>query len=204
MRFTDKDVKTVECRTVYDGYFRIDRYRLRHRLHAGGWSGEMTREVFERGHAVGVLPYDPVRDEVVLLEQFRVGALAAGWAPWLIEIVAGIVEEGETAEDVARREAMEEADCQVAELVHLHDYLVSPGGTSESVTLFAGRVDSAGAGGIHGLDHEHEDIRVFTLPADEALDLLARGSIRNALAVIALQWLALNRNELRKKWGRKV
>jgi len=204
MRFTDKDVETVERRTVYDGYFRIDRYRLRHRLHAGGWSGEMTREVFERGHAVGVLPYDPVRDEVVLLEQFRVGALAAGWAPWLIEIVAGIVEEGETAEDVARREAMEEAGCQVAELVHLHDYLVSPGGTSESVTLFAGRVDSAGAGGIHGLDHEHEDIRVFTLPADEALDLLARGSIRNALAVIALQWLALNRNELRKKWGRKV
>jgi len=204
MRFTDKDVETVERRTVYDGYFRIDRYRLRHRLHAGGWSGEMTREVFERGHAVGVLPYDPVRDEVVLLEQFRVGALAAGWTPWLIEIVAGIVEEGETAEDVARREAMEEAGCQVAELVHLHDYLVSPGGTSESVTLFAGRVDSAGAGGIHGLDHEHEDIRVFTLPADEALDLLARGSIRNALAVIALQWLALNRNELRKKWGRKV
>jgi len=204
MRFTDKDVETVECRTVYDGYFRIDRYRLRHRLHAGGWSGEMTREVFERGHAVGVLPYDPVRDEVVLLEQFRVGALAAGWAPWLIEIVAGIVEEGETAEDVARREAMEEAGCQVAELVPLHDYLVSPGGTSESVTLFAGRVDSAGAGGIHGLDHEHEDIRVFTLPADEALDLLARGAIRNALAVIALQWLALNRNELRKKWGRKV
>ena len=204
MRFTDKDVKTVERRTVYDGYFRIDRYRLRHRLHGGGWSGEMTREVFERGHAVGVLPYDPVRDEVVLLEQFRVGALAAGWAPWQTEIVAGIIEDGETAEDVARREVTEEAGCQVADLVPLCEYLVSPGGTSESVTLFAGRVDSAGVGGIHGLDHEHEDIRVFTLPADEALDLLARGAIRNALAVIALQWLALNRNELRRTWGRKV
>ncbi|MBZ0324796.1 MAG: ADP-ribose diphosphatase [Alphaproteobacteria bacterium] len=204
MRFTDKDVKTVERRTVYDGYFRIDRYRLRHRLHGGGWSGEMTREVFERGHAVGVLPYDPVRDEVVLLEQFRVGALAAGWAPWQTEIVAGIIEDGETAEDVARREVTEEAGCRVADLVPLCEYLVSPGGTSESVTLFAGRVDSAGVGGIHGLDHEHEDIRVFTLPADEALDLLARGAIRNALAVIALQWLALNRNELRRTWGRKV
>lgn len=204
MPFTDKDVDVTERKTVYDGYFRIDRYRLRHRLHDGGWSGEMTREMFERGHAVAVLPYDPARDEVVLLEQFRVGALAAGWTPWLIEIVAGIIDEGETVEAVARRETEEEAGCRITDLVHICDYLVSPGGTSECVTLFAGRVDASAAGGVHGLDHEHEDIRVFTLPADEALDMLNRGEIRNAVGIVALQWLALNRNKLRKKWGKAV
>ena len=126
------DVDIREKRTVYQGHFRIDRYRLRHRLHEGGWSAEMSREVFERGHAAAVLPYDPIRDEVVLIEQFRVGAYAAGKSPWLVEIVAGIIDPGETPEEVVRREAREEAGLEVGALERIADYLSSPGGASES------------------------------------------------------------------------
>jgi ADP-ribose pyrophosphatase len=197
---TERDVEILERDEAYRGYFRIDRYRLRHRLHTGGWSGPMTREVFERGHAAAVLPYDPVLDSVVFIEQFRVGAYAAGRPPWLLEVVAGIIEAGETAESVVRREAVEEAGCEIRELVPIADYLVSPGGTSESVAIFCGRVDASRAGGIHGKAEEHEDIRVIVLPFAEAKKRLEEGMIDNATALISLQWLALNRDRLRRTW----
>ena len=96
---TDDNFQLIEKTTNYQGYFRIERYRFRHRLFAGGWSGEIRREVFERGHAVAVLPYDPERDAVLLIEQFRIGALAAAGMPaWQIEVIAGIIDEGETPE----------------------------------------------------------------------------------------------------------
>ena len=195
-----KEVALVRQETVYQGFFRLDRYHLRHALHEGGWSREISREIFERGHAVALLPYDPVRDEVVLIEQFRAGAYACGRDPWLIEIVAGMVESDETPQEVARRETREEADCQVSALEMITDYLVSPGGTSESVALFCGQVDAAKAGGIHGHDHEDEDIRVFALPFGEAYEMVGSGKIANSAAVIALLWLALNRERLRREW----
>ena len=179
----ENDVEILEKTEAFKGYFRIDRYRLRHRLFRGGWSEEMTREVFERGHAAAVLPYDPDHDAVVLIEQFRVGALAAGRPPWLLEIVAGIIEDDETAEDVARREALEEANCRITDLIPIADYLVSPGGTSESATVFCGRVDSRGLGGIHGAAAENEDIRVLVTPFSEAVELLNAGRINNAVAL---------------------
>jgi ADP-ribose pyrophosphatase len=194
------DVDIVETSVVYDGYFRMDRYRLKHKLHEGGWSKEFTRELFERGHAVALLPYDPVRDLVVLVEQFRIGAYAAGCHPWLIEVVAGIIDPGETAEEVARREAVEEAGLQVQDMVKVADYLASPGGTSETVTLYCGCIDAGDAGGIHGLDTESEDIRVMTLPFDDVPGLLAEPRTHNATLLIALQWLTLNRDELRQRW----
>jgi ADP-ribose pyrophosphatase len=198
---TAADVELVEKTTPYDGYFRIGRYRLRHRRFDGGWTEVLAREVFERGHATVVLPYDPARDAVVLIEQFRIGAYAAGLAPWLIEPVAGIIEPGETPEDVARREAVEEAGCKITELEPIGTVLSSPGACSEVHHLYCGRVDSEGVGGLHGLDHEHEDIRAFTLPVDTALERLARGEYGNASTVITLQWLALNRERLKKKWS---
>jgi len=164
-----KDIEILDKSEQYKGYFRINRYRLRHRLYAGGWSGELQRELFERGHAVGVLPYDPAADSVVLIEQFRIGALVAGMGPWLTEVVAGIIEEGEAPEEVARRETREEAGIEVMDLMPICRYLVSPGGSSESVILFCGRVDSRGAGGIHGLAAEHEDIKVDVVPYAEAM-----------------------------------
>jgi len=192
------DILDKEC--VYDGYFNIDRYRLRHGLHEGGMSNEIVREVFERGHAVGILPFDPERDEVVMIEQFRVGAFAAGAEPWLTEIVAGIIEQGETAVEVAHREITEESGLESEELWPMVRYLASPGGTSETVELFLGRVDASLAGGIHGLDHEEEDIRVFALPYAEAVTLVTEGKIGNAMTLIALQWLILHHDEVIRKW----
>ena len=194
-------VELLEKSERYSGFFRITRYRLRHRLFAGGWSGVIEREVFERGHAVGVLPYDPVADSLVLIEQFRIGALVAGMSPWLIEVVAGIVEEGETPEEVARRETQEEAGLEIQALMPMCRYLVSPGGSSESVRLYCGRVDSRGAGGIHGLAEEHEDIRVDRVAYGEAMRLLEEGRVTNSVSLIALQWLALHRDRVRAAWA---
>ncbi len=196
-----QDVKITDREVVYDGYFRIERYRLRHRLHGGGWSGEVTRELFERGHAAALLPYDPVLDAVVLIEQFRIGAYAAGWKPWLIEVVAGIIEPGEKAADVVRREAAEEAGLTVSELLPIAEYLVSPGGTSETTVLFCGRVDAARAGGIHGLAEEGEDIEVSIHQGKDIEALISSGRIGNAMSLIALQWFVLNRQSLRRRWG---
>lgn len=197
---TEQDVEILEKVEAYKGYFRVDRYRLRHRLFEGGWSEEMTREVFERGHAAAVLPYDPVRDEVVLIEQFRIGAYAAGRPPWLREVVAGIIEKGEPAENVVRREAREEAGCEITDLEYITDYLVSPGGTSECISVYCGRTDARGKGGIHGVAEEHEDIRVVVTPFAEIEEMLRAKKIDNATALISLQWLALNRDDLRRRW----
>ncbi len=197
---SDDRVEIIQKRTPFRGYFQIDAYRLRHRTFDGGWTREFSREVFERGHAAAVLLYDPDRDAVVLVEQFRTGAHAAGLEPWLIETVAGIIEPGEEAAEVVRREALEEAGCGVGDLEPIGTFILSPGGSSETMVLFCGRVDSRGAGGVHGLDHEDEDIRVVVLPTDEALELLRAGRIVNATTALALQWLALNRERRRAAW----
>lgn len=188
-------------RTVcYDGYFRLERVRVRFRLFRGGWSAPVVREVFERGHAAAVLLYDPDRDRVVLVEQFRAPAIDAPGGPWLIEVVAGIIEPGETPEAVVRRESVEETGCGFTDVARIGEVILTPGGSSERLTLYCGRVDSSAADGVHGLGDEGEDIRVVVMPASEALDAVADGRIHAANAVIALQWLALNRDRLRKAW----
>ena len=160
----------------------------------------MERELFERDPVVAVLPYDPQADSLVLLQQFRLPAHVNGMAAWQTEIVAGIVEDGEDLEDVARREALEEAGCHLTALEKIITYMPSQGACTEVVTLFAGRVASAGLGGVYGLDHEHEDILAKVLPFQEAWALLQDGAIQNSPAIIALQWLALNRDRLRQDW----
>jgi ADP-ribose pyrophosphatase len=193
------EIETHEV--CHDGFFRLERFGLRHALFDGGMSPQLTRELFERGHAVAVLPYDPVDDAVVLIEQFRIGALEREAGPWLVEIVAGVMDGDESPETVARREADEEAGLQLGRLEKICRFYVSPGGTSESIHLYCGEVDSSGAGGIHGLAAEGEDIRVFTEPLDDALERLVEGDIDSASPVIALQWLALNRVRLRHEWA---
>ncbi len=197
---SEEGVELIDKTIAYDGYFKIIRFGLRHRQFRGGMGTRIDREVFERGSAAAVLPYDPVRDEVVLLEQFRVGAFAAGRPAWLIEIVAGMIEPGEDPADVARRETAEEAGLQLGRLEAIGDVIMSPGGCTETVALFCGQVDAADAGGIFGLDHEGEDIRAFTLPFDKAYDRVRSGEIDNASSVISIQWLALNREDLRRRW----
>lgn len=189
-------VEIIQAETVFQGYFRIDRYTLRHRTHDGGWSGTMTREVFERGHATAIIPYDPWRDRVLLIEQFRAPALAAAKSAWQMEVVAGVIDKGQGPETVAHREMKEETGETLHDLIPLYHYLVSQGGTSETVRLYCGIVDTTAAGGIHGLDEEQEDIRVHVLAFDEAWARVKDGRIDNAPTIIGLQWLALERGNL--------
>ena len=197
---TDPRVVVLERAVAYHGYFKIVRYRLRHRLFAGGVSGDLIREVFERGHAVAVLPFDPERNEVVLIEQFRVGALGVVDDPWLLEPVAGIIESGESAPEVARREAAEEAGLELLELVPACTYFASPGGSTETCQVFIGRVDAGDARGVFGRADEGEDIKVHVVPLETALDWLDDGRIHAATTTMALQWLALHRAELEARW----
>ncbi|GAA3546596.1 ADP-ribose diphosphatase [Zobellella aerophila] len=194
--FGREDIQIVAQEIAYQGFFRMLRLRLKHRLFAGGWSQVLTRELFERGHAVAVLPYDPVRDEVVLIEQFRVGAIEHTASPWLLEIVAGIVEPGESEEEVARREAEEEAGLTITTLTRALSYLSSPGGCSERISLFVGEVDAAQTVSHAGLASEGEDIRVLRVSRAQAMAWLQAEKIDNAASVIALQWLELNRHRL--------
>ena len=196
-----EDVELIGREVVYDGYFRLDRCRLRHRQFAGGLGPVLTREILERGQVAAVLPVDPVRDRVVLIEQFRPGAWAAGWDPWLLECVAGVIEPGETPEELARREAIEEAGCFITDLVPIASFLTSPGATTETVRLFCGRTDSKGVGGLHGLSTEGEDIRARAMPVAEAVALLDEGRIVNAKTIIAVQWIARHYPSLKSKWS---
>jgi ADP-ribose pyrophosphatase len=198
---TDPRVEIFEKAVAYNGFFRIDRYRLRHRLFNGEWSHALVREVFERGHAAAVLPYDPVRDQVVLIEQFRIGALEAPGGPWLLEIVAGVIDAGETPEAVIRRETIEESGCTITDVVPICEYLVSPGGSSERLALFCGKVDASLAEGTHGLVEEGEDTRVVVLEFGAAMAHLQAGRINAAAPIIALQWLRINHDQVRRQWG---
>jgi ADP-ribose pyrophosphatase len=197
---TDLKVEVVEREACFRGFYALDRVHLRHELFAGGMGPVISRELFVRHDAVCVLPYDPLRDCVVLIEQFRVGALDKSAHPWLLELVAGLIDKDESPEEVARREAVEEAGLCLGELWPLNVYYPSPGGSDERVHLYVGRCDSQGAGGIHGLAEEGEDIRVLVLSLDEALAAVKSGRIDNAASIIALQWLALNRAEVRQTW----
>ncbi len=199
--FGQDDVKLISKERCFNGFFKIDRYHLSHRLFEGGWLDNLTRELFVRGDAACVLPYDAITDQVVLLEQFRVGALDHDQSPWLLELVAGMIEGGEDPESVARREGREEADIEMGELKHICDYLVSPGGTNEKIHLYCGRVDASIAGGVHGLEHEGEDIKVHVVQAETAFEFVRSGKINNAASIIALQWLQLNHDKVRTEWS---
>jgi len=200
LRFGARDVRILGEEEAFRGYFRIARLTLSHRCFNGGWSEAQTREVFHRGDAVGVLPYDPASDSLVLVEQFRPGALRGDDSPWMLELVAGIVEDGEADADVVHREASEEAGCQLAELVPIASYFPSAGACSEHVRLYCGRVLDARVGEVHGLDGEGEDILVHRLSRGEALELLAADRVPNGHTLVALQWLALHGERLRRDW----
>ncbi len=198
---TDDDVVITEVKKLFNGFFKMNGYGFRHRLFSGEWSDVIYREMFERGHAAAILLYDVKNDAVVLVEQFRMGALLAGCAPWQLEIVAGMIETDEKAESVAVRETEEEAGLSVSRIRPMLNYLASPGGTSERLSLFIGEVDSTKAEGIHGLPEEGEDIRVRVVGRQQAYEWVELGKIENAATVIALQWLQLHLNEIQTDWS---
>ena len=201
---TPARVRVSNSNRVFDGYLKVDRYELSHELYCGDWSQTLVREVMDRGEVAAVLPFDPVCQEVVLIEQFRVGAWAASWQePWLLECVAGVMHEGESAGEVAIREAHEETGCEVTDLELVYRYFPSSGACTELVDLFCGRVDASTVDGIHGLAAEGEDIYARAWPLADALALLDTGRICNSVTLIALQWLALNHQRLTSEWLRR-
>lgn len=200
--YHQKDVDIIHQERAYNGFFKLEKLQLKQRQFSGEWSSTFTREVLVRGNAVGALLYDPRTDKVLMLEQFRPGGLYdKDQSPWMFEVVAGMTEEGESLEDVIHREAQEEAGCDIEALEHLFKYWVSPGGMDEQIDLFLGIIDSSKVKeGVYGLDEEHEDIRVELIDYAEALAGLSDGRVNNAMAIIALQWLQLNRERLQAHW----
>lgn len=199
--YDKEDLEVISRTRSHEGFIPVEVLQLKHRLFSGGWSEEIRRELAVRDTAVGVLLFDPKRDAVVLVRQFRTGILTHEQSPWILEIVAGMAGTGEATADVVKREAKEEANCVVTELIPICEYFNSPGWSDEKISLYCGLVDSSAAGGIHGLDEEHEDILVVTMTIDEAISAVEKGDINNAMAIIAIQWLQLNKSTVLEKWN---
>lgn len=195
-----KDAEVLSRNTSYDGFLRVDTLLLKHRLVKGGWSAEISRELQVKHAAIGMLLYDPERDTVVLVRQFRVGMLEEEQSPWILELVAGMIDKDETAIEVAMRETQEEADCVPEKVFPITSYFNSPGTTNEKVHLFCGRIDSAAAGGVHGLDEENEDIEVVVLPFAALVEAVESGLINNAMTIIACLWLEKNKSKVIARW----
>ena len=196
------DAEIIDAANVFARYLRIDTFRFRHRLFSGEWSAVRSYDVLRRGRAVAIILYDPDRDSVVLVEQFRLPALLAGSSPWQLEAAAGMIDTDETAEMVAVRETREETGLGlIGEPIVIQRYLPSAGGSDESVVLFCGRVDSALAAGVHGLPEEHEDIRVAVKTLAEMEAMLEAGAIENGHTLIALYWLLRHRDRLQQLWA---
>ena len=200
MEYASEIIAREQC---FNGFLKLVRYRLRHSLFAGGWSTIIERERMEYLNAAAAILYDAIRDQVVMVEQFRIGALEHGRGAWTLEPVGGILNAGEDAREVVRREALEEAGCEILDLEPIGAYHVSLGTSADRVRLFCGRVDAARAGGVHGLSEEGEDTRVVVLDVEQAIGQLYTGKIDTSAAIIAIQWLAMNKNRLRLGWNRK-
>ncbi len=183
--------KIIRKQNLYQGFFSMNKYYLANQLFQGGWSEEYSREIFERGNAAAVLLFDPKAEVVVFVEQFRPGAIGSEDSPWLMELVAGIIEQGEQPDQVVRRESIEEAGVAVSRLTKICDYWVSPGGTSERIWLYLGEVDSTNLPDFGGLESEHEDIKVHRVKLQDAFQMLEKGTLNNAMSIIALQWLKI-------------
>lgn len=201
--FSNRDISISKQDMAYQGFFKVQKLELTHKKFEGGETKPLIRELLDRGHAVAVLPYDPIADKVVLIEQFRIGAMETKSSAWLLEIIAGMVEPNESLEDVATRETMEEAGVEVKQLIPMVNYLSSPGGTTERIYLYLAIVDSSDVKeGVYGLAEEGEDIKVHTFSYNDMLSLLASGDLDNAATLIAAQWLQLNKTKIKKVAGK--
>lgn len=196
------DVDITDKQQRYKGFFTIKQLKLRHALFEGGQSDLFDRELCVRNDAVGILLYDPRLQQFALVEQIRIGALDRDESPWMLEVVAGMIDkDGESKQTVAIREAKEEANLEVQAVEPMLEYFVSPGGSTEKFSLFLGRVELTNvSGGVYGLKEEHEDIKLHVLPVSDVKALLAAGNINNAMTIIALQWFFLNKQDIDKRW----
>ncbi len=197
---TGDRVRILAREALYDGFSRLTRLVYQFRQLDGDWSPEIEREVLERHAAAAVLPYDPQRDAVVLIEQFRPGAHLAGHDGWQLEPLGGIRDPGEAPQETARREALEEAGCNVTDLQPVCGFLISPGSVAEHVSVYCGRTDADKVGVTGGRAEEGEETRVQIVPFADAEASLAAGRFEFALTLIALHWLVIHRPRLRAMW----
>lgn len=198
--FSQRDVTVLEKSIAHKGYARVEELTLSHGLFAGGQSPVMSRELFISGDAVMVIPFDATNQSVLLIEQFRVAPLHRGEHPWIFEGIAGRIDTGETPEAVARREAMEEAGCDLGVMEEIGGFYQSPGIFAEHITYFCARADLSSAGGLYGLEAEDEDIRAVVVPLEEALAAVDSNRIVSAPTALALLWIARNRARLERDW----
>ena len=197
------EYEILQTEAAYRGFFKLNRYHLRHGSFDGGWCDAIIRERIEHLAAVSVLLFDPERDELVLVEQFRVGLMGQADLPWSLETVSGFCDtDHETPEQVARREVVEETGCELHALTRIGEFFVSPGMSVERINLYCGRVDSRTADGVHGLPHEGEEIRVVTMSRSNAVREIF-GRLNSTSVIMALQWLEAHRSELLADWGRQ-
>ncbi len=193
------DWKIHQKQRAYEGHFNVTKYELSHEKYNGDVTPLLHRELVNRNNAVAMVAYDPVTDEVIFVEQFRVGAIEEQ-QPWLIEVVAGLVEENESPEQVVRRESQEEIGCQPDELIKIAGFYTTPGGNSEWVDLYIGKISVTDIAKTGGLEDEGEDIKIIVVPASDISYMLSTGEVRSAISIVGLQWFLMNRDNIRQQW----
>ncbi len=196
--FTREDVSVLHQEKGYDGFLAIEKLTLTHKTHSGDQTAPLVREAMTRRPVVAVLPYDPKRDQIVLIQQFRIGPFLHTGPLFPVEIIAGIIDpEDKSADITVRREAREEANLELTDIKCIHKLYPSPGGCSEHLSLYVGLCDASSVDGVYGVAHENEDILAAAVSYDTAQDLIASGMICDAASLLALSWLALHREALR-------
>ena len=200
MKFSSNDIEIVNTKVVYDGFHRYEVLDLRFKLFNGNWSDIITREVFKKRRAVGVLLFDPIQDDIILAQQFRVGTIEEEDSLWQTEVIAGLIDAGFTPEETAYKESHEESELQVLQLEPISKYWLSPGSSNEFFYLYCGCVDSTNMPSFTGLKQENEDIHLVRLKASEAIEKMIAGDMDNAATIISLQWMQSNYHRISTKW----
>ena len=183
--------KIINKKNLYSGFFSLNKYEFIHEKHNGEWTSAVEREIFSGAHVSTLLPYDPIKKEIILIQQFRAGALSRYDENYLLEIVAGIVDEGENPEQTAIRECFEETGCEVKQIHPVQSYFPAPGSSESYYHLYLGEIQAFDGERIKGLEKENEDILVKSFKIDEVRQMLKEKKIMNGLTLIALQWFFL-------------
>lgn len=195
--YSKADFKILQRETLYQGFVHVEKLTLTHRLFDQNVhiNPPIQRELVHRREAAGVLLYDDAHQCFGLIEQFRVGALEHGDSPWHLEVIAGLIDEGETPEQCIQREAVEESGCTLQHITHLFSFYPSSGASSEYFHLYAAETDLSDKKGIFGVANEGEDIKLHIIAYHDLAQLLCQGRLQNAPVIMALQWLQQRLNK---------
>jgi len=179
-------------KNLFDGFFKMNEISLKYKKYDGSWSNEIKRELFGGAQVSAVLPFDPIKKKIVLIRQFRPGTISKNTNNYLNEIVAGIIDPGESPEIAAKRECLEETGYKIKKLTPIQGYFPAPGSSESFYHLFLGEVDSKNGKKIMGLDNENEDILVESFKVNQVKKMMQEGKFINGLTLIAIQWFFLN------------